>query len=1464
MANVQNSFIKSKLNKDLDARLLPNGEYRDARNVQVSRSEGPNVGSLENVLGNESVMSMEFTGNDDEVIIGHVTDESTGGVYLFATDYTDPEPTQLRYSKDSRNYIIVFNPNKPLVTSQTALNPNPKILVEGSFLNFSTTHEIYHVNLLENLLFWTDNRNQPRKINTDTAKEKGSTYYATEDSISVAKYNPYQTIELYQQSAQPGATSSYETSMKDVTSKFLPNGGSGLAQTNYAAGLSTIEINSLTGDLAAASGTPSGQIYGGATVGIVDTGSGVINIVANAVLDQVAYSSLNNRWTVTITGATFPQIFAGYEIVFNPNPYYDPNFAGDENYLEDKFVRFAYRFKFDDNEYSIFSPFTQIAFIPKQDGYFIYRKENKGISKQDDQSDTYQSTIVEFMENKANDITLFIPLPFTKTQLGNAITAPIKLKEIEILYKESDGLAVKVIDTIPLADIVSDTIGNANFLGYKYLSKKPTKVLPSDQLTRVYDKVPVRAFAQEISGNRVIYGNFLNKHTPPEFLNYNVGVGPKADFNLQTGTITVTNAATYNAGATIAISNDTGTTLVGSFISGTTTQVTSVTGSLGSISAVTLSAQATFSAGQVVNIIPYGEDTQTVSKVEYPNHTVKQNRTYQVGIVLADRYGRQSSVILSNNKELVTLGNSFIGDTIYSAYLDEGVPQNTWPGNALKILFRSIISSTKNPASGTPGLYNGTINSNDYNPLGWYTYKVVVKQTEQEYYNVYLPGIMASYPEDQTLELGKTSHTVLINDNINKVPRDLTEVGPDQKQFRSSVRLFGRVENSNNDIQYDSNLNVIDTGNTNLQYYTGKKSDTVSIISTVQDLFDYDPTDTPLPNLFPQFYELDSNPLIAKISTNKQIGQVSTTPYSTGNALPASGLVFAPVGPADGSNYAIKLKNVVGTISAGDVVTGLNIEEGTTVIASPTPGGATDAWDFEITVTTSTGAGTTPSKPTLATDTRLNFTPGFTGNRPQQKTPGIQYLSVYETEPVESALDIFWETTTTGTIDVLNNLILNATESAGGLSTTQTTNWDEAHVDNENIMDAAFTLTDAFGANINPSNINSVVLSQVLNDVPSSDGGPFNVQTFDSNGPYFELYQTGSAGFYQIRVKTPYYNNIFYSSNAGVRNFTFFIEATTTDSSGNQTVNTLPGFSGGPANVAPSLTAAFRTTGSTPADAPINPPSNLNGLVIKSSRYVSPLAQVNGINGANNTSLRVQDFNWTISVVRNLDSSTPNANIASLGYFGVNQTIVTSGASGVANTVQGQIVIETLEFAPNQGSNPMPAARYSITLIGRDAGCDGVPITGTCGQQLSYTFTADLRIVPASVKEVEASWTPGNEPDTQGDGRFVQVHINTGTVLQNGYYIFPENETLASLSSSMPTPGTVSISEGLRVTTQGAQQFGNAAPTKTFFASTETAARNLWASSAYVDDPPTGGNVITYTETTPNPAFTTYTYEIIP
>ena len=43
MPKIVNTFLKSKMNKDLDSRLIPNGEYRDANNLQLSRSQGSEV-----------------------------------------------------------------------------------------------------------------------------------------------------------------------------------------------------------------------------------------------------------------------------------------------------------------------------------------------------------------------------------------------------------------------------------------------------------------------------------------------------------------------------------------------------------------------------------------------------------------------------------------------------------------------------------------------------------------------------------------------------------------------------------------------------------------------------------------------------------------------------------------------------------------------------------------------------------------------------------------------------------------------------------------------------------------------------------------------------------------------------------------------------------------------------------------------------------------------------------------------------------------------------------------------------------------------------------------------------------------------------------------------------------------------------------------------------------------------------
>ena len=52
MAKLQHTFVQGKMNKDLDERLVPNGQYRDAQNIQISSSEGSDVGAVENILGN--------------------------------------------------------------------------------------------------------------------------------------------------------------------------------------------------------------------------------------------------------------------------------------------------------------------------------------------------------------------------------------------------------------------------------------------------------------------------------------------------------------------------------------------------------------------------------------------------------------------------------------------------------------------------------------------------------------------------------------------------------------------------------------------------------------------------------------------------------------------------------------------------------------------------------------------------------------------------------------------------------------------------------------------------------------------------------------------------------------------------------------------------------------------------------------------------------------------------------------------------------------------------------------------------------------------------------------------------------------------------------------------------------------------------------------------------------------------
>ena len=889
MAEVKNNFLGAKMNKDVDPRIIPPGEYRNALNLQINKSEGSNVGDLQTSLGNEIAVDFKLiTGNSLNVnfqCIGSYADEKSNTIIFFFTDYNQPAGSPV-YNELAKNYIYMYNDLNGAVTK----------LVEGAFLNFSITNPIIGVNLLEELLFWTDNRNQPRKINIVTAQQQPG-YYTDEEQISVAKISPYIPIELYKISVEAPTTipPTYETTMYDVTSKYLPDGGQVTTKTITTASTNvTLDFNGYAPtDFRP---KPFQAVTG---VGIVGNPF-VVSFSEDALFPQNGHLVLNTIQTLPI----------GTVLDINPNPYYDPDFIGDPNYLQDKFARFSYRFKFDDGEYSIFAPFTQVTFIPKQDGYFKRSKftgeivapttkktdpvqggttpaTSAGFSisfedsltvplpgqlitcttlacispetyvvewnppyllmskealpvlipnrtefifttippdwQDDDQEATYKSTVVDFMQNKVNKILLRVILPCN----GSDLRSKYKITSMDMLYKASDGLSVSVVDSIPV-DVIATASPSSNVYEYSYDSKKPFKTLPEKDLIRVYDKTPIKALAQEIISNRVVYANYQDKATYPQYLNYNVKYSQKSDFNPSS--------------------------LLGQ---------------------------------------------NRTSIIEYPNHSLKQNRTYQVGIILEDFFGRQSGVIQSNSTTgQIGVGGLFKAASLFVPYrtmddADAGGNALFFPGYSLKVLFNSIIpNDPPDYATGWPGLYNGNKTSPDYNPLGWYSYKIVVKQVEQDYYNVYLPGVLAGYPiepfqkesitdplEPTQIIYGKTSHIVLFNDNINKVPRDLQEVGPVQLQFRSSVKLYGRVENN---ILWSGGGGIGTSVSSNAQYWPGNSFLFANTIATTESLFGVTNTTPTYP--FQALYQVNSNPLIARLSTPALYGvqtQSAPTPTTT-------------------------------------------------------------------------------------------------------------------------------------------------------------------------------------------------------------------------------------------------------------------------------------------------------------------------------------------------------------------------------------------------------------------------------------------------------------------------------------------------------------------------------------------------------------------------------------------------------
>ena len=151
-----------------------------------------------------------------------------------------------------------------------------------------------------------------------------------------------------------------------------------------------------------------------------------------------------------------------------------------EKLFEFKFPRFAYRYQYEDREYSTMSPFSALAFLPGSFDYHPKKGYNLGMS------------------NRITSINI-------KNFVANA---PDGVVAVDILYKDDASPGIYVVDTIkPNQD---GSIWDDD--KYIVTSEQISRILPSNQLLRLWDAVPRKALAQDISGNRIIYGNYVQGH----------------------------------------------------------------------------------------------------------------------------------------------------------------------------------------------------------------------------------------------------------------------------------------------------------------------------------------------------------------------------------------------------------------------------------------------------------------------------------------------------------------------------------------------------------------------------------------------------------------------------------------------------------------------------------------------------------------------------------------------------------------------------------------------------------------------------------------------------------------------------------------------------------------------------------------------------------------------------------------
>lgn len=169
--------------------------------------------------------------------------------------------------------------------------------------------------------------------------------------------------------------------------------------------------------------------------------------------------------------------------VMKPSPIFAPTTSlttsvdgVENNFIEDKMLCFAYRYKYKDGYYSAPSSWSKIAFTPKAFSLDYQTYENNA------------------MVNLANAVNVGFNV------------GPREVIQVDLLFRESNSSTVFVCQQFIKAD---EGWGDNTSHIYQFSKAKIYTVLAEDQFFRNFDNVPLSVNCQTAIGSRIAYANFI-------------------------------------------------------------------------------------------------------------------------------------------------------------------------------------------------------------------------------------------------------------------------------------------------------------------------------------------------------------------------------------------------------------------------------------------------------------------------------------------------------------------------------------------------------------------------------------------------------------------------------------------------------------------------------------------------------------------------------------------------------------------------------------------------------------------------------------------------------------------------------------------------------------------------------------------------------------------------------------------